>query len=172
MRSTRKQNFFPFIAAISEVGRRPLASVADFFEKCGLTWLLSTIFVVSYIIAHQVCSCYHGVLGSEFSNHSVNQVAGTNMCNKKLFPVCRRHFGITLYPFWIISDNRNPFRKHNRHIDSHSGTPLPVCYQHGRNRLKSIGSALNSHSSSIEHIGRSQTSHDQVGEVCPVVVTW
>jgi len=40
------------------------------------------------IIAHQVCSWNHLVIGSESPNYSVNQVSDTNLCNKKQLPVC------------------------------------------------------------------------------------
>jgi len=102
------------------------------------------------------------VLGLENSNHSVNPVSNTKMCNKKTTsglspPSCN-----TLYPTGPFSYSHNLLRKHVRHTWNHCGTPIPVCLRSGGRQLKWIGSVLNSNNSSRKHVGRSQVSHDQV----------
>jgi len=56
MQKTRKENYFRFTGALSDVGRGLLAGYGkiEFFEIGRLTWLLLIIFVIYPIIAYQV----------------------------------------------------------------------------------------------------------------------
>jgi len=86
----------------------------ELFELIKMMMMMfSMTWVISFFITHQAFWLSHAALGSGNSNHSVNQVSDTKMCNTNYFRFAAAILE-TRKPTVPISDGSNPSRKYVR----------------------------------------------------------